>query len=129
MWTKRYELIWLVIFCAVLAILWMVWPARSQHGHHGHGHDVLHDWYRKLMRPDFLSSSCCNEQDCRPTESRWNGTHWEAKKDGWWIIVPPEKVIYKDPSIDTQAHLCAPSAYSRSYGQDYIFCFAPGGGI
>lgn len=105
-------------------------PAHSEgQGFHGHGHDKLHHWYSQLMRPDFPSSSCCNKEDCRPTEARWTGHNWEAQKDGRWVSVPNEKVN-REESYDSQAHICAPAKSSTAYAPDYIFCFVkPGAGI
>jgi hypothetical protein len=133
MWTKGDNAAFtlgLVLIVGVICFLFMM-PAKADttHSHHGHGHDQLHQWYSTLMRPDFPGSSCCNDKDCRPTQSRWNGSQWEAMKDGRWITVPNEKVIVNRTSIDTRAHMCAPPSSHRSYGADYVFCLVPGGGI
>ena len=133
MWTKGDNAAFtfgIVLVVGVICLLFMM-PARADttHGHHSHGHDQLHQWYSTLMRPDFPSSSCCNDKDCRPTQTRWNGTQWEAMKDGRWIRIPDEKIILNRTSIDSQAHICAPPASSPFYSKDYIFCFVPGGGI
>jgi hypothetical protein len=58
--------------------------AAAQEGHYGAGHDKWHqDFYLKLRRND--GGSCCNLMDCRPTQSRMVGDHYEVKVDanGW----------------------------------------------
>jgi hypothetical protein len=96
-------------------------PAATQEGHHGHGHDEWHaEFYSKLMRPD-TKTSCCNLADCRPTEIRTNNDHYEVKKDGRWIRVPPDKIV-KVVAPDGGAHICAPSSESTSWDPDYVFC-------
>src|SRR5947208_13476444 len=36
--------------------------------------------------------SCCNLMDCRPTQSRMVGDHYEVKVDGEWMPVPNDKI-------------------------------------
>jgi len=98
-------------------------------GMHGEGHDKLHHWYKQLMRPDMPHSSCCNDQDCRPTQARQlPDGRWEALKDGVWVIIPNEK-INREESYDSQAHICAPPKAWTAYPQDFVFCFVkPGAG-
>jgi len=74
-------------FFSALSLLSL--PAMAADGGHGVGHDRWHaEFYSKLMRPD-TKTSCCNLADCRPTEMRAAGDHYEVKKDGRWIRVPP----------------------------------------
>jgi hypothetical protein len=55
--------------------------ALAEPGDHGEGHDRWHaEFYSKLPRPD-TTTSCCNLADCRPTEVRPAGDHYEVKKD------------------------------------------------
>ena len=103
-------------------------PLKAEETYHGHGHSELHHWYRRLMRPDFPSYRCCNDQDCRPTRARWNKGHWEAQKDGRWIRIPNEK-ISREQSIDSRPHICAPPTSHPKFHADYVFCFVkPGPG-
>jgi len=56
------------------------------------GHDKWHqDLYSKLKRNDG-HGSCCNLMDCRPTQSRMVGDHYEVKVDGEWTLVPNDKI-------------------------------------
>jgi len=103
------------------ALLSLPLPAAAQEGHHGEGHDRWHgELYSKLMRPD-TGTSCCNLADCRPTEIRTNGDHYEVKKEGRWIRVPPEKIV-KVTAPDGGPHICAPPLTSGAWGPDDVFC-------
>jgi hypothetical protein len=96
-------------------------PVAAQEGQHGQGHDKWHaEFYSKLMRPD-TKTSCCNLADCRPTEVRTAGDHYEVKKDGRWITVPPDKIV-KVAAPDGGAHICAPPSYGTSWEPDFVFC-------
>jgi hypothetical protein len=110
-----------VALAAVAALsLWAV-PAAAADGEYGHGHDQWHgEFYSKLVRPD-TKTSCCNLADCRPTEVRSAGDHYEVKKDGRWIRVPPEKIVKVAPP-DGGAHICAPPTTSSAWGPDDVFC-------
>jgi hypothetical protein len=56
--------------------------AAAQEGYYGVGHDKWHqNFYSKLKRNDG-KGSCCNLMDCRPTQSRMVGDHYEVKVDG-----------------------------------------------
>ena len=60
----------------------------AQEGYYGVGHDKWHQgFYSKLKRNDG-QGSCCNLMDCRPTQSRMVGDHYEVKVDGAWTPVP-----------------------------------------
>jgi hypothetical protein len=48
-------------------------------------------FYSKLRRNDG-QGSCCNLMDCRPTQSRMVGDHYEVKVDGEWTLVPNDKI-------------------------------------
>src|SRR6476646_11536362 len=55
--------------------------AAAQEGYFGVGHDRWHkDFYLKLNRNDGRGT-CCNLMDCRPTQSRMVGDHYEVKVD------------------------------------------------
>jgi len=103
------------------ALLVLAAPAMAAEGDHGQGHDRWHgEFYSKLVRPD-TKTSCCNLADCRPTEIRSAGDHYEVKKDGRWIAVPPAKIVKIAPP-DGGAHICAPPSASPVWGPDEVFC-------
>jgi len=75
------------------------WLSRSRprlKKHHHPPQDVqLHEkFYSTWYMPDNPSKSCCNKQDCYPTETKYVGTSLFARRreDGAWIIVPPQKI-------------------------------------
>jgi hypothetical protein len=90
-------------------------------GHHGHGHAQWHEsFYQKLQIPGS-KTSCCNLSDCRPTQIRSNGGHYEILKDGRWIKVDPGKIV-KVTAPDGGAHICAPDTKNVRFDPDYVFC-------
>jgi hypothetical protein len=108
--------------------------AEAEHSHeHRLAHGTYHHLYEGMMRPDVKTSSCCSEQDCAPTEARWDNVRkrWSALKYGEWVEVPQSKIVARDKVPDglrAEPHLCAPPP-SKSYGKDEVFCFIePGGG-
>jgi hypothetical protein len=79
------------------------------------GHDKWHQgFYSKLKRNDG-QGSCCNLMDCRPTQSRMVGDHYEVKVDGVWTPVPYDK-INNVVAPDGGAHVCAPKQVVRNKG-------------
>src|SRR5215468_5737329 len=66
--------------------------AAAQEGYYGVGHDRWHrEFYSKLNRNDG-GGTCCNLMDCRPTQSRMVGDHYEVKVDGEWTPVPNDRI-------------------------------------
>ena len=92
--------------------------APAQEGYYGVGHDKWHQgFYSKLKRND--GRSCCNLMDCRPTQSRIVGDHYEVKVDGVWTPVPYDK-INNVVAPDGGAHVCAPRQVGQNKG--VLFC-------
>ena len=108
---------------AILALLVSTCLASAQEGpivsRHGVGHDSWHaQFYSKLAKDD--GGSCCNFNDCRPTESRMIGNHYEVMVDGEWMIVPKD-TIRKVLAPDRGAHVCAPQR-TNEYDAGVIYC-------
>src|SRR5262249_61877248 len=62
--------------------LFLCVSAAAQEGYYGAGHDKWHQgFYSELKRNDG-QGWCCNLIDCRPTQSRMVGDHYEGKVDG-----------------------------------------------
>jgi hypothetical protein len=77
------------------------------------GHDKWHQgFYSKLKRNDGRGS-CCNLMDCRPTQSRMVGDHYEVKVDGVWTPVPYDKINNVVPP-DGGAHVCARDSWVQT---------------
>jgi hypothetical protein len=99
--------------------------AVAQEGYFGVGHDKWHhDFYDHLLQKD--GSSCCNRADCRPTQSRMVGDHYEVKVDGEWVRVPKDKLINM-VAPDGGAHVCAPHPIAESDGVIYCVVLPPEG--
>src|SRR6516165_10199251 len=102
---------WLAVF--------LFGSATAQEGYHGVDHEKWHqNFYSKLKRNDG-QGSCCNLMDCRPTQSRMVGDHYEVKVDGAWTRVPYDK-INNVVAPDGGAHVCAPRQVGQNKG--VIFC-------
>ena len=113
---KRREFITL-LGGAVFVVLCV--SAAAQEGYYGAGHERWHqDFYSKLKRNDG-QASCCNLMDCRPTQSRMVGDHYEVKVDGAWTPVPSD-TITNMVAPDGGAHVCAPRQVGENKG--VIFC-------
>jgi hypothetical protein len=110
--TRRAPIIWLIsVFVCV--------PSGAQEGYYGIGHDRWHrEFYSKLNRNDG-KGTCCDLMDCRPTQSRMVGDHYEVKVDGEWTPVPNDK-INNVVAPDGGAHVCAPKQVGPNKG--VVFC-------
>ena len=109
---------------SVAAVLVMPTFSHAQDGHHGAGHSTWHeDFYSKLVRKD-TKTSCCNLADCRPTESRMVGDHYEVKVDGAWVTVPKD-TIQNVSAPDGGAHVCAPKQTGLNRGTLYCVVLPP----
>src|SRR6266508_1232399 len=76
------------------------------------------DFYSKLNRNDG-KGTCCNLMDCRPTQSRMVGDHYEVKVDGEWTPVPNDR-LNNVVAPDSGAHVCAPRQEGLNKG--VVFC-------
>ena len=62
--------------------------ASAQEGYYGAGHDKWHQGFYSTLKRNDGQGSCCNLMDCRPTQSRMVGDHYEVKVDGEWMRFP-----------------------------------------
>ena len=93
--------------------------ATAQEGRLGIGHERWHqDFYAKLRRNDG-TGPCCSLTDCRPTQSRMIGDHYEVKVDGKRVPVPSDK-INNVVAPDRGAHVCVPRQIGSHKGE--LFC-------
>jgi hypothetical protein len=103
---------------ALSVLLCISVAAQVEHPEKYKGHDRWHEgFYSKLIRNDGRGS-CCNMLDCRPTESRTVGDHYEVKVDGEWVRVPVD-TINNVVAPDGGAHVCAPRQEGRNKGVLY----------
>jgi hypothetical protein len=129
----------LAVVMTIVVIAALFYPFRAgaaEELSHEHrmAHRAYHHLYNGIMRPDIRNSSCCNNQDCAPTEARWDSgrKRWTALKYGEWVDIPRSKIVPRDQVPDglgVEPHLCAPPRSWSAYGRDEVFCFIePGGG-
>ena len=78
----------------------------------------LAPWFRDLREPD-TGRSCCSISDCRPTEARTRGDHYEVLIEGQWLAVPPDKVLNRSDNPTGRPIVC----WTRTLG---IMCFVRG---
>jgi len=93
--------------------------ASAQEGYYGAGHDKWHQGFYSTLKRNDGQGSCCNLMDCRPTQSRMVGDHYEVKVDGEWMRVPSDK-INNVVAPDGGTHVCAPRQVGRDKG--VLFC-------
>jgi hypothetical protein len=117
----------IICTAAIAAVVATTSPARGQSGHHGHGHDRHHDWYRDLKQP-HSNASCCNKLlpdgtgDCRPVRAYLGDDgRWRAIIDGRRLVIPADKVL---TNPDGSA-LVAPDGNSHACVSPHgiIYCF------
>lgn len=124
---------------AVCAVLFFCAPVLA----HDHNNPSLDSWYQSLQRPDRGSYgyqgivSCCNKQDCHPTDAEHRDGDWWARpviiheigkegEMGEWMRVPPEKVLKNTTNPTGRAVLCHTQSWignTFSAGSISIYCF------
>ena len=115
-------------FLLIILLLAIASSAKSQeyNGNHGEGHDQWHgDFYQGLVTPT-TKVSCCNLADCRPTEGREAGGHYEVMIDKKWVRVLSDKIVKKS-APDGGFHVCAPLNFSGKPEHVYCVILAPEG--
>jgi hypothetical protein len=78
----------------------------------------LAPWFQDLRQPG-TGMSCCSMADCRQTDFRIAGSHYEAMVDGEWREVPPDTILQRTDNPTGRAVVC----YTPSRG---IMCFIRG---
>ena len=86
---RRREFI--TLLCGAVS-LFLCGSAAAQEGYYGVGHDKWHQGFYSTLKRNDGGGSCCNLMDCRPTQSRIVGDHYEVKVDGAWTPVPYDKI-------------------------------------
>lgn len=65
----------------------------------------LAPWFNDLRQP-WTNALCCSIADCRPTESRTQGDHYEVFVGGEWLVVPDDKVLQRSDNPTGHAVVC-----------------------
>jgi hypothetical protein len=79
---------------------------------------ALAPWFNSLRLP-FTNALCCSIADCRPTDSRIVGDHYEAFVGGEWLAVPSDRILQRSDNPTGRAVVC----WTPSAG---IMCFVRG---
>ncbi len=126
--TLPTNLFWLVAY--IIAFIFLVpYLARGQDHHHPARDVPIHEkFYSTWYMPDNPNKSCCNKQDCYPTEVKFQLGHWWARRreDGKFIPVPDTKIERHRDNPDGRNHVCMPPPGSYNAGE--VFCFSLGTG-
>lgn len=112
---------WLVLFLLAMG-------AASCLAAEGHTHaGAAGRFYSTWMMPDAPKVSCCHDEDCAPSQSRFVDGHWEARwrDEDEWTPIPPGKVEVNRDTPDGRSHMCG----RRSGGDITVYCFVRGGGV
>jgi hypothetical protein len=78
----------------------------------------LAPWFQSLLQPK-TGMSCCSMADCRQTDFRIAGSHYEALVEGEWREVPRDTVLEQTDNPTGRAVVC----YTPTRG---IMCFIRG---
>jgi hypothetical protein len=78
----------------------------------------LAPWFQGLRQPG-TGISCCSMADCRQTDFRIAGSHYEALVEGEWREVPRDKILDRTDNPTGRAVVC----YTPAGG---IMCFIRG---
>ena len=66
---------------------------------------ALAPWFQSLAVPG-TGISCCSIADCRPTDYRTVGDHYEALIENKWVAIPPRKVLQRTDNPVGRAVVC-----------------------
>ena len=66
---------------------------------------ALAPWFQGLQAPD-TGRSCCSIADCRPTEARTRGDHYEVLIEDKWLVVPPQRILTRTDNPTGRAVVC-----------------------
>ena len=78
----------------------------------------LAPWFQSLRQPG-TGMSCCSIADCRATDYRTSGDHYEVLINDKWTLVPKDKILQRIDNPVGRAVVC----WTPSLG---IMCFVRG---
>lgn len=87
----------------VSAILLLAFPAGADPP--PNADPALAPWFRSLMQPG-TGISCCSLSDCRTTDYRVQGDHYEALVGESWFPVPPDRILQRTDNPTGRAVVC-----------------------
>ena len=105
---------WSIVFLTVMAF-----AEELPQGNRGERHAEMHGFYYDLFN-NKKHVSCCHDQDCRPTQSRMHGDHYEVLINSVWMTVDKDTIINKS-APDGGAHVCAGAPTSQD-PEGRVYC-------
>lgn len=112
-----------------LALIAYAAPALADPHHHPPQDAAIHErFYSTWMRPDYPNLSCCNLEDCYPTQMKQVGAEWYAlrREDSQWVLIPASKIEQHRDNPDGRNHVCMSKPYPD--GTSSVYCAILGGG-
>lgn len=100
---------------ALAALLLLIGPARAAPP--ADADPALTPWFNDLRQP-WTNALCCSMADCRPTNSRLSGVHYEVLIQGEWRTVPDDRVLTRNDNPTGRAVVC----WTPTAG---VLCFVP----
>lgn len=129
---NRWLALALVCMGLLLYFLYTIDFAHGQeHRHPPQDADLHHKFYSTWQMPDNRNVSCCHDEDCFPSQSKFEGGFWYARKtdDEEWVKIPPNKIEQDRDSPDGRSHLCGRKYTYMGAGSGFtVYCFLPAGG-
>lgn len=131
---KKYLPLIAVLTLASVTVAQTQTPLEVQpHKHPPKDAEIHSRFYESWMRPDMPTHSCCNKQDCYPTEFKKTGGTWFAQRreDGEWIPIPADKLEHNRTDStprdnpDGRNHVCM----SPPGGSNTVYCAILGSGL
>lgn len=111
-----------------IVVLLLLAGGTTAYAQHPPEHMLLHEqFYSTWMIAPARTHSCCNNQDCYPTQFRHERGKWWAlrREDGAWVEVPAIRLEHNQAdsrdSPDGQGHVCMNP-------DGFIFCAVLGSG-
>lgn len=77
-------------------------------------------WYQSLRQNAAPHASCCDAQDCQPTQSRVVDGQYQALVQGVWYPVPAAAVLHRENPTG-EAVVCI----SQWLAPRQVLCFVP----
>lgn len=117
-----------MLFFAAMMGIWLgmidLGLAQEHTGHPPEDMAIHEQFYSTWMMPNGgepRTNSCCNNQDCYPTQFKKIRGTWYAlrREDGSWMPIPESKLEHLQPdpreSPDGRSHVCASPVYPNVY--------------
>ena len=93
-------------YCFVLTgALWCIFSQSILAAPPPNADPSLAPWFNSLRSP-WTNGLCCSMADCRTTDSRLNGDHYEVLIEGQWRAVPDDRILNRTDNPTGRAVVC-----------------------